>query len=154
MEHPLAPVGLLVAVPQLEGLVDPCGGAAGDGGAVDSVGEEVDLNGRVPPAVDDLARLDILDGGLPGGLRGGRLGCGDRGGPDREVAGRSGEAGGRSEGGREEGVRGSGESHFKRSNSSQRRGDGLYTCGDLGLDESVIGRSKIAQRILSSSNSK
>ncbi|RZS02026.1 hypothetical protein BHM03_00031984 [Ensete ventricosum] len=43
LEHPLAAEYLHVAVPQLEGLVDPGGGAAGDIGAEDAaVGDEVE----------------------------------------------------------------------------------------------------------------
>lgn len=70
----------LVAVSELEGLVDPGGGAAGDGGAVERVvvGDEINLDGGVASAVDDLARLDELDlvGGLGGEGGGGRGGNG------------------------------------------------------------------------------
>lgn len=80
IEDSFTPVDALVAVPQLQSLVDPGGGAAGDGGAVERVvlRDQIDLDGGVASAVDDLARLDVLDlvGGLDGGGGGRRGGDG------------------------------------------------------------------------------
>ena len=60
----LAEVALLVAVAQLDGLVRAGAGAAGDGGPADgAVGEDdVDLDGRVAAAVEDLAGVNAFDG--------------------------------------------------------------------------------------------
>mmetsp|Transcript_20626 Transcript_20626/g.55194 ORF Transcript_20626/g.55194 Transcript_20626/m.55194 type:complete len:263 (+) Transcript_20626:207-995(+) len=62
LEHALAEQPALVAVAQLEGLVDAGGGPAGHRGAEEGeVGAEVDLHGGVPPGVEDLARPDGPD---------------------------------------------------------------------------------------------
>ena len=41
----------------------PCGGSGGDGGSPEStvVEQHVDLNGRVPPGVEDLTGADLVD---------------------------------------------------------------------------------------------
>ncbi len=56
----LAEVARLVAVAELDGLVDAGAGARGDGGAAErAVGQDdVDLDGRVAAAVEDLAAAD------------------------------------------------------------------------------------------------
>ena len=60
----LAEVPLLVAVAQLDGLVNAGAGAGGDGGAAEgAVGQDdVDLDGRVASAVEDLASVHLGDG--------------------------------------------------------------------------------------------
>ena len=60
LEDALAEVALLVAVAQLDGLVGAGAGARGDGGAADgAVGEDdVDFDGRVAAAVEDLAGVE------------------------------------------------------------------------------------------------
>mmetsp|Transcript_20625 Transcript_20625/g.55189 ORF Transcript_20625/g.55189 Transcript_20625/m.55189 type:complete len:263 (+) Transcript_20625:207-995(+) len=61
-EDALPKQAALVAVAQLQRLVDAGGGAAGHRGAEEGeVGAEVDLHGGVPPGVEDLARPDGPD---------------------------------------------------------------------------------------------
>ena len=59
--HALAEVALLVAVAQLDGLVRAGGGAGGHGGAAERavLEHDVDLDGRIAAAVEDLAGVDI-----------------------------------------------------------------------------------------------
>ena len=60
---PLPPKRRLVAVAQLDGLVGAGRGAGRDGGPADrAVGEDdVDLDRRVAPRVEDLAGVDVVD---------------------------------------------------------------------------------------------
>ena len=60
--HALASPGV-AAVTKLHGLELARGGARGHGGAARGPGlqEHVHLDGRVPPGVEDLARVDLLD---------------------------------------------------------------------------------------------
>lgn len=47
----------LIVVTELEGLVDPRGGPTGNCRSEESVGDQIDLDGRIASAVYDLARL-------------------------------------------------------------------------------------------------
>mmetsp|Transcript_59097 Transcript_59097/g.139619 ORF Transcript_59097/g.139619 Transcript_59097/m.139619 type:complete len:444 (+) Transcript_59097:291-1622(+) len=62
LQHALAQVTRLVAIPKLASLVDPGGRARGNGTAEGTdVGGEVNLHGGVAAGVDDLASGDGLD---------------------------------------------------------------------------------------------
>ena len=62
----LAAVACLVAVPKLDGLVDARRGAGRDRGPAQRavLGDDVDLDGRVAPRVEDLPGIDPGDGGV------------------------------------------------------------------------------------------
>lgn len=101
LEHALPAVHGLVTVAELERLVDPRGRPAGHRGAVEAPVpcDEVDLDGGVPAAVDDLPRADRSHR-----LRSRRRLGGRRGGGERRA---DGDAAARwSGGGGEEGLRG------------------------------------------------
>mmetsp|Transcript_16067 Transcript_16067/g.50413 ORF Transcript_16067/g.50413 Transcript_16067/m.50413 type:complete len:241 (-) Transcript_16067:129-851(-) len=66
-EHALAQVAGGVLVPELQRLVDARGGAAGHRRSEEvHVRQQVDLDGGVPPGVEDLARLEAHDPRRPG----------------------------------------------------------------------------------------
>ena len=60
---PLPPIALLVAVAQLDRLVRAGGGAGRHGGAADGAAlqRDIDLDGRIAAAVQDLPRVDVDD---------------------------------------------------------------------------------------------
>mmetsp|Transcript_59688 Transcript_59688/g.140563 ORF Transcript_59688/g.140563 Transcript_59688/m.140563 type:complete len:374 (-) Transcript_59688:7-1128(-) len=63
LENALAEVALVIAIPELAGLVDASGGTGRHSAAEGAdIGGEVDLDGGVTTGVDDLAGSDGLDG--------------------------------------------------------------------------------------------
>ena len=63
LRHALAQIDALVAVAQLPGFVDAGAGAAGHGGAAERavVQRDVDFDGRIAAAIENLAAVDIND---------------------------------------------------------------------------------------------
>jgi len=103
LEHALPAVHGLVAVAELERLVDPRGRPAGHRGAVEASvpGDEVDLDGGVPAAVHDLPRAD-----RPHRLRSRRRLGGRRSGGERRADGDGAARWSGGSGGGEKGLRG------------------------------------------------
>ena len=80
-------INIYITVSKLQSLVDPSGGPTGDGGSVQTIGDQINLHRRIASAIDDLPRFHRLHKVLLGGGRDGRRRY-SHGTPDGERAGR------------------------------------------------------------------